>query len=127
MGVGTSSYVEEAGVSRLAAPIAFTGTSFLAQIDVGAGQPSFPLTPSRTTVRYRRVFGEAEITTTPGSTVGISEIGLFTDGDPLNNNTPGRSVALSIAGLQSPVAYKSFEPVGKTSALELEVSWEIRF
>lgn len=127
LGVGTSSFIEDAGVLHLANPVAYVGSTFLAPLIVGAGEPSFPLTPTRTTVRYRYVFGETEITTTPGSQVFVSELGLFTDGDPLAGNAVGRNTSLAVAGPQAPVAYKSFEPVGKTSALELEVAWEIRF
>jgi len=118
--VGSGSYIEDASVDRLANPIPYVGSTYLAPLDT---PPSFPLTPSRTTVRYHVVYAENQITT--GSTqVNISEMGLFTDGNPANNYAPPRILTLNI---QAPCAYKSFEPIGKTPALELEVSWEIRF
>jgi hypothetical protein len=113
IGVGTGARVEEAGVLSLATPVAYATGLFLAPIDIPA---SFPLTPTRTTVRYHRAFADNEITLSPG-TVYVTEIGLFTDGDPASSFTPGS---------QAPNAYKAFEPVGKTDALELDVSWEIR-
>lgn len=125
IGVGTGSHVEDASVTALGNPVAYTSGLFLASLDV---PPTFPLTPTRTTVAYHRVFADNEITLSPGSTVDISEIGLFTNGDPAQNNAPGtRQTDLAHASLQAPVAYKTFEPVGKTSSLELEVTWEIRF
>ncbi len=124
IGVGTGAQVEEAGVTRLVTPIAYATGQFLAALDI---PPTFPLTPTRTTVRYHRIFDETEITTTPGSTINISEMGLFTNGRQ-SDYAPGlRDTTLAAAGSQSPAAYKSFEPIGKKDSLQLEVSWEIRF
>ena len=124
IGVGTGAYVEDAGVIRLANPIEYIPGTFLAPLDI---PPTFPLTPTRTTVRYHRIFAESEITTVPGQ-VNISEMGMFTDGNPASSYSPGsRDVTIANAASQAPNSYKSFEPVGKTSSLELEVSWEIRF
>jgi hypothetical protein len=66
IGVGTGAQVEEAGVLRLITPVAYVTGQFLAPLDV---PPTFPLTPTRTTVRYHRIFAEDQITLTPGSTV----------------------------------------------------------
>ena len=123
IGVGIGSQLEDANVQRLVTPIEFAPGVFLAPLDL----PTFPLTPTRTTVRYARTFTESEITLTANSKVNISEIGLFTNGDPLQDNAWGtRDTSLANAGSQSPVSYKAIEPVSKTDALELEVSWEIR-
>lgn len=124
IGVGTGAFVEDAGVASLAQPIATTPGTFLVPLSV---PPTFPLTPSRTTVQYHRLFAENEITSTPGSQVNVSEMGLFTDGSPALNYALPRDVTLASASSQPPMAYKSFEPVGKTSSLGLEVFWEIRF
>ena len=126
IGVGTGSKLEDTSVLSLAQPIAYTGSYFLAPFDI---PPTFPLSPTRTTVRYSRVFAENEITTS-GAQVNISEIGMFTDGSAIHvpPYTPGsRDRTLVNALLQAPMAYKTFEPVGKTGSLELEMSWEIRF
>ncbi len=127
IGVGTGATVEDVGVLSLVTPIEYTAGQFLAALDV---PPTFPLTPSRTTVRYHRIFAETELTMTVGSQVNISELGLFTNGSPLAAPpyTPGtRATGIATAGAQAPNAYKTFEPIGKTDALELEISWEIRF
>jgi hypothetical protein len=124
IGVGTGAQVEEAGVLRLITPVAYVTGQFLAPLDV---PPTFPLTPTRTTVRYHRIFAEDQITLTPGSTVNISEIGMFTNGRQSDYAVGLRDTTLAQAANQSPQAYKSFEPVGKKDSLQLEVSWEIRF
>jgi hypothetical protein len=126
IGVGTGSQPEDAGVLNLVQPVAFVPGQFMAPLDV---PPSFPLSPSRTTVRYHRTFVETDITF-GGSAVAITELGLFTNGSPQANppyNPGSRDVTIGNAAAQAPVAYKTFEPVQKTSSLQLEVSWEIRF
>ncbi len=125
IGVGIGSQVEAASVLALASPVAYTTGLFLAALDV---PPLFPLTPTRTTVQYHRIFIENEITLNPGDTASISEIGLFTNGNPASSYAPGtRVTTIAAAAAQNPNAYKTFEPVGKTSNLQLEVSWQIRF
>jgi hypothetical protein len=124
-GIGTTQ-LEEPNVLSLLSPAEYAPGLFLAPLDL----PTFPLTPTRTTVRYFRSFSESELTTTPNSTKMISELGLFTDGAPdaVPVYSPGtRHLEFDVAGQQSPVAYKTFEPVGKTDALVMEVAWEIRF
>jgi hypothetical protein len=124
LGVGTGAQIEEAGVLSLVTPAAYVTGQFLAPLDV---PPTFPLTPTRTTVRYHRIFDENEITIAPGSTVNISEMGLFTNGRQSDYAVGLRDTTLASASSQSPAAYKSFEPIGKKDSLQLEVSWEIRF
>jgi hypothetical protein len=124
LGVGTGSQIESASVLTLAQPVASDAGIFLVALDT---PPTFPLAPTRTTVQFHRTFAETEITLAPG-TVLVSEMGLFSNGNPSNNYTPGtRDTSLANASLQNPAAYKAFEPVGKTQALELDVSWQIRF
>lgn len=127
IGVGMGGQPEEPGVVNLVQPVEYIVGEYLAPIDL---PPTFPLTPTRTTVRYHRVFAEDEITLTPGSTVNVSELGLFTNGSPTAVPTyaPGTRVTqMASANAQAPVAYKTFEPIGKTDSLQLEVYWEIRF
>jgi hypothetical protein len=127
IGAGSGSQVEDPGVLNLSAPVAYAAGLFLAALDI---PPTFPLLPSRTTVRFHRTFIESEITLSPGSQVMISELGLFTNGSPsaVPIYNPGtRDRTLSNATQQSPAAYKSFEPLGKTDGMQLEVAWEIRF
>ena len=128
IGVGTGGFVEEASVLNLQTPIPYSGSLFLAGLDV---PPSFPLAPTRTTVQFHRIFVEDEITTVSGAgipPVMVSELGLFTNGAQGTGYAPGtRDTSMENAPAQNPCAYKSFEPVGKTNALQLEVSWQIRY
>lgn len=129
IGVGTGSQVEDVNVLRLANPVGYDsagGTVFLKGLEV---PPTFPLSPNRTTVRHRALFTESEISNTPSSTVFISEFGLFSSGDPQSSYAPrtSGSLAMSVAEYQRPFAYKTFEPIPKTDAMELEVLWDIKF
>lgn len=127
IGVGTGSQPEDAGVLSLVQPVEYATNLFLAQLDI---PPTFPLLPTRTTVRYHRLFTENELTIGPGTEVNISELGLFTNGNPnaVPAYNPGtRDLTIASAGAQAPVAYKTFDPVTKKDSLQLEVSWEIRF
>jgi len=122
-GFGTGIQPEVSSVSRLVTPIAFDGANnFLAQV----GIPTFPLTPSRTTVQYSRTYSELELSVV-GSVV-LTEAGLFTDGSPTSSYTPRtRDITLANASQQAPAAYKSFEPFKKTQNFALQVDWQIRF
>jgi hypothetical protein len=124
IGVGTGSQIEDTGVLRLVAPTPVNLSDFLTAF----GDPTFPLTPVKTTVQYHKLFAEDEITLSANSSVAISELGLFTNGDPssLRAASP-RVVTFTAANDQRPNAYKTFEPIMKTDALELEVFWQIRF
>lgn len=128
IGVGTGVLqVEDAGVITLETPVPYAPALFLADLEI---PPTFPLLPTRTTVRYHRTFTESEITLSVGSKVFVSELGLFTNGDPESIppwNPGSRNTEFAFAGNQNPMAYKRFDPLGKTDALELEVAWEIRF
>ena len=130
IGVGAGSQIEDPGVLSLQTPLSYSGGTgpgagtFLAPIQ----SASFPLTPSRTTVEYHRVFAETEISQTVPSSVTISEMGLFTSGDPTTDRASGpRDTRLISAAMQAPVAYKTFEPIVKRSDLSLEIYWQIRF
>ena len=124
IGVGTGTQIEDTSVLSLAQGVPYIAGVYLAALDV---PPTFPLTPTRTTVRFNRVFAENEVSI-GGGNYDITELGLFTDGAPSSNYTPGtRDTTYTNWISQSPVAYKTFEPVRKTNALELAVSWEIRF
>jgi hypothetical protein len=124
IGFGTGQQPEVSEVSKVASPIAFDSAgNFLAQLSL----PTYPLTPTLTTARYTRSFGELELSTV--ASVDLSEAGLFTDGSPdaIPAYDPGtRILTLVAADQQAPVAYKSFEPIKKTQNFVLEASWEIR-
>jgi hypothetical protein len=124
IGVGIGTQVEDPGILQVLTPSAYIAGQFLAALDVPA---TFPLTPSRTTVRYHRTFIETELTLTGGSRVDVTELGLYTDGSPASSFTPGtRDRTLANATQQAPVAYKSFDALGKTDTMQLDLSWDIR-
>lgn len=122
-GFGTGTQPEVASVTALVTPIAFDGgTTFLAQV----GLPTYPLSPSRTTVSYSRTYLETELSAI--GTVNLTEAGLFTDGAPTSSYAPKtRDVTLVNAAAQAPAAYKTFEPLKKTQNFTLDAIWEIRF
>jgi hypothetical protein len=125
-GFGTGSQPEVSSVTKLVTPIAYdvTNGDFLAQVSL----PTYPLSPSRTSVRYSRTYTETELSVTGVPTIVLTEAGLFTDGDPSSSYAPGtRDLTLANALLQAPNAYKVFEPLTKTQNFVLEVSWDIRF
>lgn len=123
IGVGTGSQIEEANVIGLVNPVAVEGTTFLAEVEA---PPTFPLSPSRTTVRFARSFSTGQITTS-ATPVVISELGLFTDGNQSTFEAGARDLFMTGASSQSPVAYKTFEPIEKTNNLVFDIEWEIRF
>ena len=124
IGVGTGSQVEDVNVTSLVTPIAYTAATFMAPLVV---PPTFPLSPLKTTVQYSYTFAEDEITTSPG-TIAITELGLFTDGNPLAGYAPGtRDTSLAGAPNQPPMAYKALpEAINKTNQLQLIVNWQLR-
>ncbi len=123
IGFGSGSQPEVSSVNKLVTPIAFdAGSNFLAQVSL----PTYPLSPSRTTVRYSRIFSETELSVS--GNVVLTEAGLYTDGSPGSDFEPGtRDVTLANALLQAPNAYRVFDPLTKTQNFVLEVSWEVRF
>lgn len=127
VGVGIGAQIEDPGVLNLNTPVAYSGGAsgtFLAPIEA----VSFPLTPVSTTVEYHILFGETEISQDVSSVVNVSEMGLFTNGDPTTDRASGaRLTNLDNALYQAPVAYKTFEPINKRRDLELEIFWQIRF
>lgn len=122
-GFGTGTQPEVSSVTALVTPIAVDGGStFLAQVSI----PSYPLSPSRSTVQYSRTYAELELSAT--GTVNLTEAGLFTDGSPTSSYAPRtRDITLANAAAQAPNAYKSFEPLRKTQNFVLDVAWQIRF
>lgn len=87
--------------------------------DVWLGQVQAPPTyPTTTSVMYKRVFTESEISYGPFLTVPLSEIGLF---------LYSSSVTFINVYNNSCVAYDTFDSLSKTNAFSLEVSWTLRF
>lgn len=123
--VGTGAQVEDANVTGLVTPVVYTAGSYWAALDA---PPTFPLTPTRTTVKYHRTFLETEITLGIGDRVDISEMGLITNGDPGANPAYDPGTTNTTVSSYAPLAYKAFaEVLPKTDATQFEVNWEIRF
>jgi hypothetical protein len=123
IGAGTGSQPEEPAIIGLVEPVQ---VSISGDFLVAITPPTWPLSPSKTTARYYRHYGETELTTLSVPTLSISEFGLFTDGGQ-DDPALARDTTIGNASKQSPVAYKTFEPIGKTQNLSLDVYWEIRF
>ena len=122
IGFGDGTMPEVSSVTRLESPIAYVAGQFLAQTSV----PTYPLSPTKTTVRYSKTYGELELSISGNAL--LTEAGLFTDGNQQSAFEPGyRDTDLATALLQSPNSYKVFEPLTKTQNFVLEVSWEVRF
>lgn len=125
MGVGTGTQTEAVSVSRLVRPVPYASALFLKK--VSHQLTTFPNNQLRTQVRYICTFDEIELTPPEGADIyQISECGLFTDGDQDTFAVGERDTGLNAAGLQSPIAYHTFDPIPKLPTLELEIIWELR-
>ena len=51
---------------------------------------------------------------------------VFTDGREGDFIVGQRNVNINEAGLQSPVAYHTFDPIPKSSSVQLDIVWELR-
>lgn len=122
MGVGVGTQVESPSVTRLVEPITYSGNQFLKPISHSL--TTFPDNGSRLTVRYSTIFNPADLAS--DDVVYISECGLFTNGHATTFEVGRRDTTIGAAPQQSPVAYHSFEPIPKTSNVEIEIIWELR-
>ena len=110
---------DDASVTTLERPVRLTGTATAAPYNVSdawiGDVQAPPVFPTATSVTFKRLITQLQVSYTPYLVVPLSEIGLFTaDAIPnVYNNTI--------------VAYDTFESLAKTDAFELEVSWTIRF
>lgn len=103
---------------RLERPVRFSGSSGPGNTpgDAWAGQVQAPAThPLPTSVEFRRLVILDEISYAPYVSVPLSEIGLMLS--DIDTNFPSNNV----------VAYDTFDTLSKTTAFELEVSWDLRF
>lgn len=125
VGLGTGTQPESVSVTRLVSPVAFNGGLFLHEINLGL--TSFQTTNgAKTAVRYTCRFNEEHLVASQGSTTFITECGLFTDGHQDTFQQGQRDRTLSRAGSQSPIAYHTFDPIPKTSSIQLDLIWELR-
>ena len=125
VGFGRGNQKEVASIDHLVTPLPYNADGdFLAPLAF----PTFPLSPTRTTVQYSRSYSELQLSMT--GSVSLTEAGLYSDGNPDNNwatRVIPDDLRLSAARLQPPMAYKSFEVLKKTQNFVLEVAWQVRF
>jgi len=125
IGLGVGSQPEIANITSLVSPVSYSPGEFLAPVATPATFPATATASTKTSVRFIREFGTAEISV--GSDVVLTEAGLFTDGDPDNNWALGAPTGFAASSDRAPVAYKSFDPITKTTDFTLRVIWEVRF
>jgi hypothetical protein len=123
IGVGVGSSPQVSSVTRIADPAEYVSGEFLAPLIVG------PTYPTASSVKYARYFDDAEISMVAGTTINVSEFGLYTDGDPDDDysTSPGRSTVIGDAAAQEPVAYKTVDPFPKNQDTAFRIEWTIRF
>ncbi len=122
IGVGGGTQVESPSVVALVDPLAHSAGQFLRPIDNTL--TVFPDNGSRLSIRYSVIFGPDDFPS--DSVTYISECGLFTNGNAVTFRANQREVGLHVAREQAPVAYHTFEPIPKTSNIEIEIMWELR-
>lgn len=125
IGLGSGSQAEEAEVSSLVTPIPYSPGEFLAPVLSPATFPASSASATKTAVRFIREYGLSEISL--GFDVVLTEAGLFTDGNPEDDWALNAPTGLDGAGDRAPMAYKTFEPITKTTEFTLRVIWEVRF
>jgi hypothetical protein len=126
IGMGAGSQPEVANIESLVDPLPYAPSEFLARVKTPATFPASASSSARTAVRFVREFGQTELSL--GATAILTEAGLFTDGDPDNDwDTSSPITGFSASSDRAPMAYKTFEPVSKTTAFTLRVIWEVRF
>tara|TARA_B100000927_G_C16344071_1_gene420504 strand:+ start:118 stop:681 length:564 start_codon:yes stop_codon:yes gene_type:complete len=124
VGLGTGNQPESVGVTRLSSPVAWEGTKFLKMINLGL--TSFQTSDgAKTSIRYTCRFDESDLVV-DGAPINITECGLFTDGHQDSHEVGQREEGIARATLQSPVAYHTFDPIPKTSNIQLDLIWELR-
>lgn len=127
LGMGVGSQAEVANIESLVDPVPYISTQFLAPTQTPALFPASGTGTPITSVQFVREFGTDEISY-DGSAVVLSEAGLFTDGSP-DEDWSVEALDTTVLGAsgRAPVAYKTFEPITKTTSFTMRVIWEIRF
>ena len=114
MMVGTGTQLETNSVDMLNTPVAYNGAGdYLAQVVAPNELPG-----SGISAVFQRTYGVNEISMP--TTVYISEVGLYPSGIESAPLSPAIST-------YPPLAYKTFEPVPKTTAFLFAVRWELKF
>ena len=124
IGVGSGAQAETTGVTALVDPVPYISGEFLAAVAAPATFPSSGTNTSRTSVQFIREFGQNEISL--GYDVVLTEAGLFTDGDPDNDWSIPAPTDFTTTTDRAPMAYKTYEPITKTTDFTLRAVWEVR-
>lgn len=124
IGMGTGAQSEVSEIESLVSPVAYQAGLYLAACNTPTTFPASGTGTPKTAVQFIREFALGEISL--GMNVVISEAGLFTDGDPDNDWDLG-TLDVSVAAFdRAPVAYKTFEPITKTTVGTVLVNWEVQ-
>lgn len=120
VGIGGNSQTDlDRTVTSLERPVRLSGGSANypgVSGDIWIGQIQAPAEhPSGTSVLFRRLFVQTDVSYLPFASVPLSEIGLFT------------SAANPGFYLNTFVAYDTFDTLSKTSAISIEVEWTFNF
>lgn len=124
VGMGIGAQPEVADIPSLVEPITYRTGLYLAPLDTPATFPTSGTSSTRTSVQFAREFGTNELSL--GTSVILTEAGLFTDGEPTADWDLSAIVLSDAAFDRAPVAYKTFEPITKTTQFTLRLVWEIR-
>lgn len=126
IGMGTGAQPQVSNVLSLVEPVPYKSGEFLAPLATPATFPVTGVSAARTAVQFVREFSRGEISL--GFNVVLTEAGLYTDGDPDNDNDIGSvPTDFATASSRAPLAYKTVEPVTKTVDSTLRAIWEVRF
>lgn len=127
IGMGIGSQPEVANIESLVDPIPYISAEFLAATQTPALFPASGTGTPITSVQFVREFGTDELSY-DGAAVVLTEAGLYTDGNPDDDwNIETLDTTFATASGRAPVAYKTFEPITKTTSFTMRVIWEIRF
>ncbi len=124
IGMGTGAQAEVSSIESLVDPVPYKSGEYLAALDAPAEFPASGTSTTNTSVRFVREFSEGEISL--GYNVVLTEAGLFTDGDPDADWVLGAPTDFSTVAGRAPMAYKTFEPITKTTDFTLRVVWDLR-
>lgn len=124
LGVGSGSQEEVESITGLVTPVEYRSGEFLAPSQTPATFPADTSSTTRTSVRFTREYASNEISL--GADTIITEAGLYTDGDPGNNNEPPAPTDFATAANRAPLAYHRFEPITKFLGFTFTIIWELR-
>ena len=111
-------------IENLVDPVPYKTAEFLAALNAPATFPTSGTTTTNTVTRFIREFSTSEISL--GYNVVLTEAGLFTDGNPNNDWSLDAPTSFTTASGRAPMAYKTYEPITKTTQFNLRAVWDVR-